>query len=66
MKCQVYEGSPILIPNKYTVLFHWLKLHFHCKMKKEFSYILECKMWTVYIRDSTARSLQSDLNLHCL
>ena len=22
-------------------------------------------MWTVYIRDQTARSVQSDLDLHC-
>ena len=23
------------------------------------------KMWTVYIRDQTARSVQSDLDVHC-
>ena len=25
------------------VLSHWLKMHFHCKMKKQFSSDLECK-----------------------
>ena len=33
-------------------------------MKKLFSYNLE-KMLTVRIKDQTAHSLQSDLNLHC-
>ena len=34
-------------------------------MKKQLSYNLEWKLWTVEIRDQTARPVQSDLDLHC-
>ena len=32
--------------------------------EEQFSYNLEQKMWTVLIRDQTAHSVQSDLDLH--
>ena len=45
------------------LLFHWLKIHLYCKIKKQFSYRI--KMWTEEIQDQTAHSVHSDLDLHC-
>ena len=30
------------------MLFHWLKLHCHCKIKKQYCYNLECKVDCVH------------------
>ena len=46
------------------MLFDWLKIHFHCKMKKQFSYNLDEKSGQGR-SDQTAHYVQSDLDLYC-
>ena len=53
------------LPNKYIVLFYWLKMYFHCKIKKRFNYDVErkCGQCRSEIRLHILCSLMSDL--HC-
>ena len=50
------------IPIKYINFFHWLKIHFHTKMKKSLVMIENENVDSV---DQIARFVQSDLDLHC-
>ena len=38
----IFFLTPSLL-NEQILVFHWLKIYFHCKMKKQFSYNLEWK-----------------------